>query len=236
VRQLLLIDRLDEAYAELGRLGSSPLVRATQALIDHRRGRLRPAIVSMKRAYPEWVSEAGEGLPEQAWRILYPLEYDQLLRQKAEEESLDASLVAALICQESTFDAGALSVAGARGLMQVIPPTGRALARQLGVRYRTSDLFDPTTSLRFGTRYLRQLFERFGGRVERALAAYNAGPHRVDAWTAGRPDISEEEFVESIPFSETRHYVMTVLAGQRHYQRLYGLGPAEASVQNAGSQ
>jgi len=236
IRQLLLIDRLDEAYAELGALPASTLVRATQALIDHRRGRLRPAIVSMKRAYPEWVSEAGDGLPDQAWRILYPLEYGQLLRQKAAAEGLDAALIAALICQESTFDAGAVSVAGARGLMQVIPATGRMLARQLGVRYRTGDLLNPGTSLEFGTRYLRQMFERFGGRVERVLAAYNAGPHRVDAWTAGRPDISDEEFVESIPFTETRHYVMTVLAGQEQYRRLYGLGPAEATPQGAGSR
>lgn len=236
VRQLLLIGRLDEASTELEALPASPLVRATQALVEYRRGRLRPAIVAMKRAYPEWISEAGEGLPEQAWRILYPLQYDQLLRQKAEQEGLDASLVAALVCQESTFDAGAVSVAGARGLMQVIPPTGRALARQLGVRYRSSDLLDPTISLTFGTRYLRQLFERFGGRAERALAAYNAGPHRVDAWTAGRPEMSDEEFVESIPFSETRHYVMTVLAGQEHYRRLYDLGPADPAVQSAGSR
>ena len=236
VRQLLLIERLDEAYAELGRLPASPIVQATRAFVESRRGRLRPAIVSMKRAYPEWVSEAGAGLPDDAWRILFPLEFDQLLRQKAAEEGLDPALVAGLICQESTFDAGAVSAAGARGLMQVIPPTGRALARQLGVRYRTSDLLNPGISLDFGTRYLRQLLERFGGRVERVLAAYNAGPHRVDAWTAGRPDISDEEFVESIPFSETRHYVMTVLANRQHYRRLYGLEAVETGVAQAGSR
>lgn len=229
VRLLLLIDRDDEAYDELSGLPSSPLVHATRAMIDHRRGRLRPAIVSMKRAYPEWVSEAGAGLPPEAWRVLFPLEFDRLLREKAAEEGLDASLVASLICQESTFNPGAVSSAGARGLMQVIPPTGRALARQLGRRYRTNDLLSPEVSLDYGTLYLRQMIDRFGGRVERVLAAYNAGPHRVDAWTAGRPEISEEEFVESIPFSETRHYVMTVLANREHYRRLYGLGSRAAA-------
>jgi soluble lytic murein transglycosylase len=103
------------------------------------------------------------------------------------------------------------------------------LARQLGLRYRSNDLLSPAVSLDFGTLYLRQMLERFGGRVERVLAAYNAGPQRVDAWIAGRPDMSEEEFVESIPFSETRHYVMTVLANREHYRRLYGLGPTPAA-------
>jgi soluble lytic murein transglycosylase len=68
--------------------------------------------------------------------------------------------------------------------------------------------------------------------VERALAAYNAGPHRVDAWTAGRPEVSAEEFIESIPFTETRSYVMTILASRENYRRLYGLRPAP--VQAAG--
>ena len=237
VRRLLLIGRLDAAYDEARRLPPEPLVQGTLGYIDYRRGRLRPAILSMKRAYPEWITEAGDRLPDEMWRILYPLAFEQLLRQKAAEESLDASLVASLICQESTFNPGAVSSAGARGLMQVIPPTGRVLARQLRVRYRANDLLNPTASLDFGTLYLRQLLDRFGGRVERVLAAYNAGPHRVDAWTAGRPDIPDEEFVESIPFTETRHYVMTVLANREHYRRLYGLGTApQASTAAASAQ
>lgn len=234
VRRLLLIGRLDAAYDELRRLPQVPLVQATLAFIDYRRARLRPAMVEMRRAYPEWISERGERLPEEVWRILYPLEFDQLLRQKAAEESLDPALLAGLICQESTFNPGAVSPAGARGLMQVIPPTGRVLARQLRVRYRSNDLLSPTTSLNFGALYLRQLLERYGGRVDFVLAAYNAGPHRVDAWTAGRPDIPDEEFVESIPFTETRHYVMTVLANREHYRRLYGLGPAPQAASASG--
>jgi soluble lytic murein transglycosylase len=141
--------------------------------------------------------------------------------------------VAALICQESTFDPGAVSVAGARGLMQIMPPTGRTLARSLGVAYDRSTLQKPESSLDFGTRYLRDLVDQFGGRVERALAAYNAGPHRVVAWTAGRQDMSAEEFVESIPFTETRFYVMTILATQEQYRRLYTLS---ADTRVAGGQ
>src|SRR6185436_9641283 len=105
-----------------------PKVQATLAWIEWRRGRLRPAIVAMKRAYPEYASAAGDRLPDDVWRIIYPLQFSDSLRQQATEESLDAALVAALICQESTFDPGAVSAVGARGLMQIMTATGRALA------------------------------------------------------------------------------------------------------------
>ncbi|HEY5906896.1 MAG TPA: lytic transglycosylase domain-containing protein, partial [Vicinamibacteria bacterium] len=202
---------------------------------EWRRGRLRNAIVAMKRAYPQYIGEAGDELPAELWKILFPIGYQDTLAAKATEEKLDPALVAALVCQESTFDAGAVSRAGARGLMQIMGPTGRSLARDLGVRYKRASLHDPVTSLDFGTRYLRQMLDRFGGREERALAAYNAGPHRVDAWTATRPDFPAEEFVESIPFSETRFYVMTILASREHYRRLYGL-PATGRVAAGAGQ
>ena len=228
VRQLLLIDRLEEALAELQAVPPTPVGQATIARIEARRGRLRPAIIAMKRAVPEYVSAAGDALSEEVWRTLYPIEFRDMVTAKSEEEGLDPALVAALVCQESSFDPGAVSRAGARGLMQVMPPTGRLLARNLGVPYRSRALHDPATSLDFGTRYLRLMMDRFEGHVERALAAYNAGPHRVDAWTAGRPDISAEEFIESIPFTETRNYVMTILASQEQYRRLYALKPGSA--------
>jgi soluble lytic murein transglycosylase len=189
----------------------------------------------MKKAYPEYIGEAGARLPEELWRILFPLEYTGLLQQKAAEEGLDAALVAAVVCQESTFDPGAVSPAGARGLMQVMPRTGRTLARSLSVRYRTQALHDPATSLDMGTRYLRDMLDRYAGRVERALAAYNAGPHRVDAWTAARPAISAEEFLESIPFTETRNYVMTILASRENYRRLYPFPPPPGSLAAGGA-
>ncbi len=223
VRQLLLVERLDEAAAELRLVPESPRVQATIAWIDWRRGRLRPAITAMKRAYPEWVGEAGDRLPREVWQILFPLRYERELRAAAAEEGLDPALVAALVLQESTFDPGALSRAGARGLMQVMPATGRTIARAKGRRFQRAALHDPVTSLDFGTHYLRQMSERFGGAVEKVLAAYNAGPHRVDAWTASRGETSAEEFTESIPFSETRGYVMIVLANREQYRRLYGL-------------
>jgi soluble lytic murein transglycosylase len=233
VRQLLLIERYDEAIDELRALPRSTTQQATIAWAEWRRGRLRSALAALRRAYPEWVGEAGDRLPAEAWRILYPLQYEPALRKEAESQGLDPALVAALVLQESSFDADAVSSAGARGLMQIMPATGRTLARSGGVRYRRSLLHQPETSLDFGTRYLRSLLDKFEGRVDKALAAYNAGPHRVTAWTNGRPEQTAEEFVESIPFTETRYYVMNILAARAQYESLYALAPAAAARRSA---
>jgi soluble lytic murein transglycosylase len=224
IRQLLLVERLEEAALELKLQPATSASQATIAWIHHRLGRLRPAINLMKRAYPEYIGEAGDALPIEVLRVLYPLHYRESLEAKARSRGLDPAVVAALICQESTFDAGARSSAGARGLMQIMPQTGRSIARLFGVRFKTQSLHNPEVSLEFGTRYLRDMSDRFGGRIERALAAYNAGPHRVDAWTATRPDVSAEEFVETIPFTETRGYVTSILAMTERYRRIYSLG------------
>ena len=234
-RELVLVERLDEAARELRLLPEAPRVQATLAWIDWRQGRYRPAITAMKRAYPEWVGEAGDRLPREVWQVLFPLRYDAELRLAAQEEGLDPALVAALVLQESSFDAGALSRAGARGLMQVMPATGRTIARAKGQRFRRAALHDPETSLDFGTHYLRQMSDRFGGSAEKVLAAYNAGPHRVDKWTGLRGEMPAEDFIESIPFSETRTYVMIILANREHYRRLYGMerSPQAPAVEGA---
>ncbi|MGE0454422.1 MAG: transglycosylase SLT domain-containing protein [Vicinamibacteria bacterium] len=225
LRQLLLIGRFEEAADEARALNGSRTALATLALAESRRGRLRPAINAMKRALPEWVGEAGDQLPSEVWKVLFPLEHEEPLLRNARARGLDPALVAALICQESTFDPGAVSVAGARGLMQIMPATGRSLARSLKVRYSRARLHDPSVALAFGTHYLKGLLDDFGERPELALAAYNAGPHRVAAWTAEDPAISAEDFIESIPFTETRFYVTSILGAREEYRRLYGLVP-----------
>jgi soluble lytic murein transglycosylase len=239
VRQLLLIGRLDEAQAELERVSASAQAQATVAWIEWKRGRLRPAIAAMRRAYPEWRSQAGgDKLPHAAWRILFPLDYERSLVTGAGEEGLDSALMAALIWQESAFDSDARSVVGARGLMQLMPSTGRGLARRLGMpRLKPEDLDDPAANLKLGALYLKDMINRFGGRVERALAAYNAGPTRVARWTAGERVITAEEFIESIPFAETRTYVMNILSHRDQYRRLYSLPdkPAAAMVAAAAA-
>jgi soluble lytic murein transglycosylase len=128
-----------------------------------------------------------------------------------------------LIRQESSFDSNAVSRAGARGLMQLMPSTARSLSRSLRRRYRRSALHDPATNLELGTLYLRRMLDRFDGRVERALAAYNAGPHRVVRWTARNGNVAAEEFIERIPFTETRAYVKIVLAAREQYREIHAL-------------
>jgi soluble lytic murein transglycosylase len=225
-RQLLLIDRLDEAQDELKSASGNARAQATLAWIQSRRARLRPAITAMRRAYPEYLGEGGDRLPEPVWRILFPLVYRDELVARAAENGLDPALLAALINQESTYDPAALSAVGARGLMQLMVPTGRGLAQGRIAKFRPESLFDPLVNLDLGARYFRQVLNGFGGRVERALAAYNAGPTRVGVWTSANPGMSAEEFIESIPFPETRTYVMTILSGREHYRRIYGLGTA----------
>jgi hypothetical protein len=96
------------------------------------------------------------------------------------------------------------------------------------VRFEANTLYDPQSGLELGTHYLKQMINAFGGRVERALAAYNAGPSRVARWTAGRRNMTAEEFVDYIPYPETRQYVMTILAAQEQYRRIYSLPHAGA--------
>ncbi len=226
LRQLLLVGFDAEAIDEIKALGPTSAAFEARALIEADRGELRNAIVYMKRARPEFISAEIKDLPAHVWTTIYPLKHGESLKAAALRENLDPALVAALVCQESTFDERAKSVVGARGLMQIMPYTGRPLARELGVRFTPKILNEPETSLTFGTRYFRQMMERFDSRPEAALAAYNAGPHRVDKWLAPNPQIRSDEFAESIPFSETRAYVMIILGARDQYRRLYGLEPA----------
>ena len=180
-----------------------------------------PAIQALRRAAPFHTSAAGEALPDAWWRLLYPLRFEDRIQERSDQWELDPYLVASLIRQESVFVPRTRSPVGARGLMQVMPATGRALARLEGVRYRTSRLYDPGVSIRFGTRYLHQLLEQFASRPELALAGYNAGPHRVKDWTDMNMAIPAEVFIEEIPFTETRNYVKLILRNERIYRRLY---------------
>jgi peptidoglycan lytic transglycosylase len=118
-----------------------------------------------------------------------------------------------------------MSHAGAIGLMQVMPKTALKLARQLKVRYARTRLTDPGYNLELGSRYLANLIQAFGT-PEAALAAYNAGEDRVVQWTAGQNYLETAEFVESIPFTETREYVQIVIRNSEVYRSVYGPSPS----------
>ena len=160
-------------------------------------------------------------MPDEFWRYLYPLPYGDDLRSRAEPHDLDPYLVAGLIRQESEFNPRAVSRAGAIGLMQVMPRTARETAGRLGMPYATSKLYEPDYSMRLGTFHLRQVIDQFDGVLEYALAAYNAGATRAKEWLSWREYAEPAEFVETIPFTETRGYVQAVLRNRELYRRLY---------------
>ncbi len=204
--------------------GDSPALVATAALAQHRAGRLRLGINAMKRAYPQYLAAGGESLPPEVLRVLFPLDYWPLLEAGAAKHGLDKYLVAALAAQESTFDAGIRSSAGAIGLMQIMPSTGRGFARRMGIRpFSTARLTDPAVNAAIGTQYLADLVQQFGG-APYALAAYNAGEHRVVRWKSERPALPDDEWVDDIPFPETQNYVKRILGTAEDYRRLYGGG------------
>ncbi len=199
---------------------------AVQAWLHYAQDDFRNAIVTIREAFPFHVSATGDLLPEPVWRMLYPVKYFELVERYAKENDVDPFVVAGLIRQELTFDPRARSRVGALGLMQIMPYTGRKLARTHQQRYRTQDLFSPEINIRYGTHYLKEVLDRFGGRLDYALASYNAGPHRVKAWTGMDTTLDSEEFIEEIPFTETRNYVKLVLRNEMVYRRLYGERPA----------
>jgi len=162
-----------------------------------------------------------------AWyeRLWYPLRYEQIVRGHARNYHLDGALLAAVIYQESKFDADARSRSGAIGLMQLLPGTAEGIAlRTGGTRFKVSDLYDPEINVRYGAWYLRHLLDKYHDQ-RLALAAYNAGQRNVDDWLHdGR----------GIAFAETRHYVDRVDQLEQIYRHAYGsrLGAATTAARH----
>ena len=225
IRALLAAGLYDDAIGELRTVqavsGSSPLIEATIAYAFNRRGDLRLGITAMRRAYPQFMADGGEALPSEVLGVIFPLAYWELIVKHAPARGLDPYLVAALMAQESTFDAGIQSSANAWGLMQILPSTGARYARSLGIRpFSTARLTEPEINVRIGVSYFADLVEQFGDVVP-ALAAYNAGENRVVRWLAERPGIDRQEFIDDIPFPETQNYVKRIVGTAEDYRRLY---------------
>jgi soluble lytic murein transglycosylase len=179
------------------------------------------AMRALKRALPSAASASIASVPLAYWRILFPQPYWATIQSEAARNHLDPYLVAAQIRQESEFNPAAVSRANALGLLQLLPAVGRSMAHEEGLTgFQTFQLFDPETNIRLGTRYLRKTLDRFGGVTEYALAAYDAGDERVSEWQAAGPYSGMDEFVESIPFTETREYVEGILRNQEMYRSI----------------
>jgi soluble lytic murein transglycosylase len=226
IRQLLAARLYTTATEEVRfaqrAFGPAPVLDATLAWLYQAQGDYRAGINAMKRAYPQYLSEDGSLMPVEALRVIFPLDYWELIRRHATARGLDPFLVAALVAQESSFDADVRSGANAYGLMQIVPATGKRLARSLGIRrFSTSTLTNPEANVRMGTLYFKNLVAQFGG-THYALASYNAGESRVVRWINERGELPRDEFIDDIPFPETQNYVKKILGTAEDYRRLYG--------------
>ncbi len=231
IRLLLAGGFYDDALNELRYAqrawGTSPRIDATIGWAYYQKGELRRAIALMRRAYPQHLTSNGQELPSEILQVIFPLTFWNSIRRYSTERGLDPYLIAALIAQESTFDPNIRSAANAWGLMQVVPSTGRRLARSLGIRrFSTASLTNPDLNIRLGTLYFSRLVRQFGGTYY-ALASYNAGESRVVRWREERPGLDDDEFIDDIPFPETQNYVKRILGTAEDYRALYGRGGGE---------
>lgn len=177
-------------------------------------------VKSLANGYLGWGFERA---PKHFWKAAFPMPFQDSLDRYSVERNLDPHLVAGLIRQESEFDPKALSRSNAVGLTQIMPATGRDLSRRIGVRYFTASMLSqPDYNVRLGTFYLRMLLDSLEKNLAAVLAAYNAGKTRADMWMRWGDFREQAEFIESIPFHETRNYVQIVLRNADMYKRLYG--------------
>jgi soluble lytic murein transglycosylase len=192
------------------------------ARIFEESGQSHRAIQFLKKALPGYYSVDLDGLPRAYWEILFPRMYWADVQRQAQANALDPYLVASLIRQESEFNPGALSHANAYGLMQLLPKVGKSEAKAAHLKgFSTTSLLTPSVNIQLGTHYFKEMVVQFNGQVEYALAAYNAGSNRVDDWLQRGHYRDVPEFVESIPFTETREYVQAIMRNAKVYQRLY---------------
>jgi soluble lytic murein transglycosylase len=202
--------------------GQSQIMALELADLAARRDAPDQGIRYIKHYAPDYLSMRIDTAPDKFWRLAFPMPYQKALEEYSRQHSLDPYLVAALIRQESEFNPKALSRSNARGLTQVMPATGRQVSRQLGMRgFRPNMLYSPDTNLKIGTAYLKTLSDQIMGEWEATLASYNAGKSHVNAWLASANFREPAEFVESIPFNETRVYVQSVLRNAEVYRRIY---------------
>ena len=234
IRMLLALGLYEPAVKELefaqAKWGGSPAITATMAWANKQMAAsesgqrqfalARGSITLIKRAYPQFMAAGGEELPREILTTIFPLSYWDLIRKYSASHNLDPYLVAALVAQESTFVRDIKSHAGAYGLMQMMPSTGRQYARKLKLRYSLGLLTTPETNIRMGTMYLADKIREFGA-VHLALASYNAGETPVRRWMRESPDLAQDEFIDNIPYPETQQYVKRLLGTADDYRRLY---------------
>jgi soluble lytic murein transglycosylase-like protein len=172
---------------------------------------------SARRAFPQLATVEQDSVPPYFLKMYYPRKYEEAIVKYAKQNNLDPYLIMGLIHQESTFNPTARSPVGAVGLMQLMPPTAKELARRL---HSSANVDNPEVNIRLGSFYFRQLVDMFGGVAQLAVASYNAGMGNVMRWRRAAPKKPLDEFIESVPFPETRNYVKRVTMLSASYRRL----------------
>jgi hypothetical protein len=215
-------DRVAERYP-----GGAPEAALTRALLLSRGGRARASIRAAEGVVSALPAEfLPELLPAEVRDLLYPRHYFALIREDALRFGADPLLVLAIMREESRFDTRARSAAAARGLLQIVLTTARAVGRDLGLpELEGEDLYDPALVIPLGSKYLGDLQRDFDGNLLKAAAAYNAGPRQARLWSRLAPAEADDAFFASISFAETRRYVAQVLASYDRYRALAADAP-----------
>ena len=163
------------------------------------------------------------------FQLAFPRPFGDVVSANAQTYDVPLNLLYAIMREESAFNPAAMSPRRARGLMQMIRPTARRMARDADLkRFRLRKLFQPPTSVHLGTHYVASLLEQFDGNIVAAIASYHAGERTVGRWLKSRGHMSPDEFIEDIPYTSTRRYVKKVLSSYGVYRLLYGTNPRGA--------
>ena len=213
------IDELNEAKKTAE---NSPKINLELARHYRMKGDNVNALLALAKSYPDYSQMFPEEMGREEWEIFYPLTNWQDIKYWAAQRNLDQYQVAGLIRQESVFNPLAKSGANAYGLMQLLVPTARIMAKKYVSKtsmITSATLYQAPVNIELGTAFMRDQFDKFG-RIEYVAAAYNAGPNRIPTWRATLP-AEMDEFVEAIPFKETRGYVQGVIRNAAQYRRLY---------------
>jgi soluble lytic murein transglycosylase-like protein len=222
ILQALDLPTLEQEFLKAAVAGENPPaeLRLLLAGTYSAQGNVAGALFAALRTTPGYAQMEFSDLPEEVWDLLYPQAYSKLIATQARLNHLDPYLVMGLIRQESAFSPHALSVANARGLMQVLPETAAHTRRSSRTRVAGRRLYDPNYNVRVGCAYLAGLLKDFDGKPEFAVAAYNAGDFRVKDWVKKYTFRDQAVFLESIPIPATRTYVELVLRDAEIYRQL----------------
>jgi soluble lytic murein transglycosylase len=235
LREVGLLEFADEELDELTRrsVGEPRRLYALSAayVADER---YHMALRILRRSFLG-VARYGAASPREFWEMFYPLGWREALTAAAGRAAIDPFLVAAVVREESSFYPAARSRVGARGLMQLMPDTGRAVAQSRQIPFPDADVLDqPAVNLELGTTFFAGLLREFGD-ARLAAAAYNAGPTRVREWWAARRSDDLEVWVDQIPYNETRAFVKRVMLSWEEYRRVYGEKPGETPPKESSS-